>query len=187
MASRLSYQVRKSFKTKNIWTLMKLYFTYIRPKMEYNSPVWSPYLKKDINKLESIQRSFTKSICLRCSIPFSSYQDRLFKLNLRSLEYRRVVADLIFLFKIITEQTNLKLSTFFVEKKLPFVLRGNRKKISPIINFKNSQWQGSFFNRIISTWNALPDEITSAKTVESFKHKLNQFDLKTVTHFKIDT
>ena len=88
--------------------------------MEYNSPVWSPYLKKDIEKLESIQRSFTKAACLRCSIPFSSYKDRLYKLNLKSLEYRRVVTDLIFLFKIIRGETNLDFSNFFLHKKLPF-------------------------------------------------------------------
>ena len=30
-----------------IWTLLKAFITYVRPKLEYNSPVWNPYLKKD--------------------------------------------------------------------------------------------------------------------------------------------
>ena len=128
VGSQISYQIKRSFKTKNIWTLLKLYLTYIRPKLEYNSPVWSPYLKKDIIKLESIQRSFTKFICLRCSIPFSSYQDRLYKLNLKTLEYRRVIFDLIFLFKIIRGETNLKFDDFFLDKNLPYTLRGSKLK-----------------------------------------------------------
>ena len=118
--------------------------------MEYNSPVWSPYLDKDVEKLEYIQRFFTKAACLRCSIPFSSYKDRLYKLNLKSLEYRRVVTDLVFLFKIIRGETNLDFLNFFIYKHLPYILRVNTLKIASIINFKSSQWQGSFFYRVIN-------------------------------------
>ena len=39
IGSATSYHIRKSFKTKSIWTIMKLYLTYLRPKLEYNSPV----------------------------------------------------------------------------------------------------------------------------------------------------
>ena len=187
IGSQISFQIKKSFKTKNIWTLLKLYLTYIRPKMEYNSPVWSPYLKKDIIKLEAIQRSFTKFACLRCSILFSSYQDRLYKLNLKTLEYRRAVFDLIFLFKIIRGETNLLFSDFFREKNLPFTLRGSKFKIASTVNFKTSQWQGCFFSKVVSIWNNLPDEITSAPNLDSFKFKLNNFDLNAITHFTVES
>ena len=79
------------FKSKNIWTLLKLYTTYVRPKLEYATCVWSPYLKKDIAKIESIQKRFTKYAFLRSQIPFSSYNDRLLKINIKSLQYRRIV------------------------------------------------------------------------------------------------
>ena len=78
IGSLTSYQILKSFKSKNIWTLLKLYTTYVRPKLEYNSPIWNPHLKKDVLKIESVQRSFTRRACLRCGVPFSSYRDRLF-------------------------------------------------------------------------------------------------------------
>ena len=39
VASHLSYIVLRAFSTKNIWTLLKIYVTYIRPKLEYNSSV----------------------------------------------------------------------------------------------------------------------------------------------------
>ena len=45
-ASFASYQLIKSIRTKNVWTLLNLYKTYIRPKREFNTPVWCPYLKK---------------------------------------------------------------------------------------------------------------------------------------------
>ena len=183
VSSSVSYQIRKSFKSRNIWTLIKLYTTYVRPKLEYNSPVWSPYLKKDILKLEAIQRTFTKSACFRCSIPFSSYQDRLNKLNLKTLEYRRVVFDLIFLFKIIHGLTNLCFDDYFVDRKLPYTLRGSKFKIECIVKYKTSQLQNSFFCRVPPIWNALSDEITSQTNLNSFKEKLRNFDLNSIVNF----
>jgi len=58
--------------------LLKAYTTYVWPKLEYNTVVWSPYLKKDVNLLEFfVQKHFTRNICVRCNVPFDSYLDRL--------------------------------------------------------------------------------------------------------------
>ena len=45
-ASLISYQILKTFKTNKIHILHKLYITYVRPKVEHDTPVWSPWLKK---------------------------------------------------------------------------------------------------------------------------------------------
>jgi len=42
------------------------------PLLEYNLPVWSPYLKKDIALIESIQKRFTHVTCVHCNISFDS-------------------------------------------------------------------------------------------------------------------
>ena len=94
-ANQRCFLILKSFQTKNIWILLRAYLTYVRPIAEYGSVVWSPHLNRDIDSVESIQRSFTMKIFSRCNIQCDSYKDRLFKLNLRSLQYRRVEADLI--------------------------------------------------------------------------------------------
>ena len=88
-ASLCSYQILRSFSPKNIWILPKAFNTYVRPNVEFNTCVWSPYLKKDIVPLESVQRNFTRYAFIRCNIPFNSYNDRLCKLGIKSLEYRR--------------------------------------------------------------------------------------------------
>ena len=100
VASMWAFQVLHSFSSRNIWTLLKAYTTYVRPKLEYNTVVWSPFLHKDINLVESVQKKFTRHICTRCKICFNSYSDRLSKLNINSLEYRRLEFDLILMFKI---------------------------------------------------------------------------------------
>ena len=37
-------------------TLLKLYVSLIRPSLEYACQVWNPYLTKDIEKLEKVQK-----------------------------------------------------------------------------------------------------------------------------------
>ena len=55
-----------------------------------NTSVWSPHLKTSIKSIESVQKVFTGRACIRCNISFSSYCNRLYKLNLKSLEYRTI-------------------------------------------------------------------------------------------------
>ena len=57
-ASARAYQILRAFSSKNVWTLLKAFITYVRPKLEYNSPVWNPYLKKDTLLLESTKKVY---------------------------------------------------------------------------------------------------------------------------------
>ena len=70
-----------------------------------------------------MQRSFTKNICKSCRVPFESYKDRLAKLNLKTLEYRRVVTDLIMTYKIVNGLVHLSFNDFFSFYKSPYNTR----------------------------------------------------------------
>ena len=50
----------KCFHSKDWSTLFKAFTTYVRPLLEYATPVWSPLTVTNITKIESVQRSFTK-------------------------------------------------------------------------------------------------------------------------------
>jgi len=54
--------ILRSFVTRDPVVLTKAFVTYIRPILEYCTPVWSPHTVSNINKIESCQRWFTKSI-----------------------------------------------------------------------------------------------------------------------------
>ena len=45
-ASFVTYQIIKSFKSKNIWIYINLFKSYVRPILEYQCQIWSPYLKQ---------------------------------------------------------------------------------------------------------------------------------------------
>ena len=62
---------------------VNMFKTYIRPILEYSSQVWSPYLVRDIDKIERIQRRFTKSLPGLSNL---SYLDRLKELDTNTLE-----------------------------------------------------------------------------------------------------
>jgi len=84
--------IHRCFISKNTSLLVRAFKTYIRLMLEYNSPVWSPSVKKDIILIESVQRHFTKRIP---GLATMTYHSRLKLLNLKSLEMRRLRADLV--------------------------------------------------------------------------------------------
>ena len=84
--------------------------TYVRPLLEYNTPIWSPHLISDIDLIERVQRWFTKRLP---GLWNESYAQRLQTLDLESLEVRRIKNDLILLFKIVKHLIDLNSEDFF--------------------------------------------------------------------------
>ena len=76
-------------------TLRTLYCSLVRSNLKYCSVVWSPYTKRNTDKLERVHRRATKLI-LKSDDP---YDIRLKKLNLMSVEKRRSLADVTFLWQ----------------------------------------------------------------------------------------
>jgi len=54
----------RCFLCKDVKNLITAFTTYVRPMLEYCSPVWSPVSVSLINQLESVQRRFTKRLYL---------------------------------------------------------------------------------------------------------------------------
>ena len=68
--------------------------------MEYCAQFWSPHLRKDILTLEGVQRRFTRLIP---ELRGLDYDERLSRLGLYSLEFRRMRGDLIETYTIMKE------------------------------------------------------------------------------------
>ena len=90
--------IKKCFISRDIDTLIMAFNVYVRPLLEYETCIWSPYLISNINLIESVQRRFTKALPGLYSL---SYDERLSKLSLESLESRRLYLDLVMAYKII--------------------------------------------------------------------------------------
>ena len=52
--------ISRCFKSRDPHILFRAFKVYVRPIVEYCSPVWSPVYKSGIRKIEAVQRRFTK-------------------------------------------------------------------------------------------------------------------------------
>ena len=76
----------------------------MRPLLDYCCQIWKPYLKKDINALEKIQKKYTKMIDGCKNI---NYEKRLHKLNLTTVEERHKRLDMVQVYKVLKDKTNV--------------------------------------------------------------------------------
>jgi len=131
-------------------------FVYVRPLLECNCVIWSPWLKQDIDKIERVQRRFTKRLP---GFKYLSYIERLLQVNLTSLELRRLHADLVMCYKLIFGHVECKLgdSLLLTHQQLP-----EATCISCIKNLSKNSVKKSFFSeRVVSIWNFLPADIVN--------------------------
>ena len=168
-ASQKINHMLRAFENRDPVFMIKIYKMYIRPTLEYNSVVWSPYLLKDIDLIEKIQRRFLKKIDGFMDI---SYKERLRLANLESLEMRRLKADLVMVYKIIHGHVDIKIDDFFSFTPSTVTTRGNRYKLRKK-NVKNNTYMFSFTNRVVNPWNSLPNCVVEARSVAAFKKLLN--------------
>ena len=78
--------------------MLTLFKSLVRSKMEYCCEIFDPYLIKNINSLEQIQRSFTNRIQ---NMKHLNYWERLANLNIFSLQRRREKIIIIHFWKIL--------------------------------------------------------------------------------------
>jgi len=86
-----------------------MFLVYVRPLVKLNS-VWSRHLMHDINYIESVQRRFTKRLP---GFGKHTYSKRLELLNLPSLKLRRLYFDLIWAYRIIFGNVDMRPGDFF--------------------------------------------------------------------------
>jgi len=171
-AKQRLFLLKKSFTSGDNDALVLAFKTYIIPLLEYCSPVWSPCTVTDILRIESVQRSFTKTLS---SCSNMSYYERLCTTGLCSLERRRLSADLILLYKIIYKLIDIDFGsslTLNINSKT----RGHSLKINTIPARINTRLH-FFTSRTVRVWNCLPDTVVCSNSIASFRHLLSTANL----------
>lgn len=170
-ASQRAKLILKCFTSRDSKLLMRAFCSFVRPLLEFSSTIWCPYTNADINRIESVQRRFTKAIK---NLRFSTYSERLLNLRIDSLQSRRIKTDLVFCYNLLHHRVETDFNKFFT-LSTNTQLRGNKfKLVKP--KFTSVRDANFFTNRVVNIWNALPDSIVTADSVSSFKHRLNSFD-----------
>lgn len=99
-ANRLLGLITRTVGTSNTEIFSMLYKTLVRPVIEYATPLWSPYLVKDTEAIEKIQRRGSR-IALKQKRGEMSYEDRCKLLKWDTLEKRREYFSLLECYKTV--------------------------------------------------------------------------------------
>ena len=133
----------------------------------YASHLWSPNLRYKVNKLEAVQRRFTKRILGRRD---KSYGDRLQRCDLFSLVYRRIERGMHTVFKLIHGLHGITLEDAGLSL-CSSISRGSgvRLKQGRVIN---NAICNLFKYPALQQWNSLLLNIVQCTNFTSFKRKL---------------
>ena len=101
------------------------------------------------------------------------YEERLRSLNLPSLAYRRIRGDLIETYKIVHEIYDPLTTKSLFQIDTTNKLRSHSYKLTKA-RFQTTMFQNFFTNRVITTWNSLPEDVVTASSLNMFKNKLDQ-------------
>ena len=157
-----------TYREKNL--IIPLYKSIVRPHLEYYIQAWRPHLKKDIDKLERVQRRATKLIP---ELRILSYEDRVQQCKLTTLETRRVRGDQIEVFKITHGIEGLDSGMFF-KYRTDNGTRGHSWALAKE-RCKLDIRKYAFSQRTINEWNRLPGECVNATSVNMFKNKIDNY------------
>ena len=163
--------ILRLIKCRDPEVVLLLYKTYVRPRLEYASPLWSPKLVKHIVKIESIQRTVTSKIH---GLENCNYWERLQKLNLPSLQRRRERYQIIHIWKIsqgiIPNDINLQ---FYETSR--FGLMCKRPRYNQRSRYVSTVKFNSFVSNGPALFNILPTALKSSSSLAIFKSKLEIF------------
>jgi len=179
-ANRMLGLIRRSYEYLDNQSLKSLFCALVRPHLEFANTAWSPRFEKDKQLIEGVLRRATKIIpCCKTL----DYEERLRKLDIPSMAYRRIRGDMIETYKYVHNLYNCE---------VPFVLDG--ESITRGHSFKlkklrcNSSLRQSFFSqRVVDSWNNLSNNIASAPSLNCFKARFDATwsDIKYTQHIDL--
>ena len=160
--------IRRTFDYLDQNMFLQLFKSLVRPLIETSVAVWAPYKKTDIAELERVQRRATKQVP---GLKHLEYSERLIKIGLPTLVFRRLRGDMIEIFKI--------MAGIYDNEVTPTIPKGNehtrghQRKI--FIRGARLNLRKNFFTvRVGQVWNKLPEEVVMTKDVNAFKRLLDK-------------
>ena len=152
---------------------IKLYKTYILPKLLYGSQVWSPN-QKDLSKLEQFQKNVSKWICKGATYKTRIIASGLLPINLLKIN------DLLFLNRILNGINDFDFHKFLsITNPCDSFYYNTRSTLKPVLMVKSTrkkQADNHFFQRIVplSNWLMKEHNLDSLDEPNIFKPRVKQ-------------
>ena len=163
--------IRRSFLHLDEDMFLILYKSLVRPQLEYANQVWAPRLVKHITMLENVQRRATKLVP---GLSDLGYEDRLRRLKLPTLAYRRLRGDLIEVYKVMSGKYDPDVCKGLINRR-----EGERSTGHPLKFFKERPKldlrKNGFPHRVVDIWNRCRmGGVVQAETVKEFEKRVDQ-------------
>ena len=161
-----------------------MYKTFVRPKMEFAVSSWNPWLEKDAEEMEKVQK---RAIRAMTDIRGETYEDKLRDAGLTTLKERRIRGDVIQAFKVIKGFENVNREEWFDltsrEESRPTrtnstIENGKEVRKADVLYMPKprKETRANFFTvRVVEKWNELPEEVKGAESVNSFKNRYDKW------------
>ena len=159
---------RQFYSMSSTPSLLQLYTSLVRPHLEYASQVWDPFLIKDIQKLESVQRFALKMCCKSWS---SSYSENLQQSSLPELSFRRKYLSLSYFYNLVNGRFEFP-DIPATLRQINYNTRSSHSSIYVQPYAHSNSFLNSFFPKTISLWNSLPPSVMASTSISSFKRNL---------------
>ena len=121
--------------------------------------------------LEAVQ---SKATAMVWGLKRLNSEERRKNLGLMTLEQRRERGDLIEVFKMLKGLTRINPEVFWEVRDA----RGGPRLVKEMAANGRKQRQTFFSYRVIQKWNLLPADVKAAKSLDSFKNRLDERILK---------
>jgi hypothetical protein len=186
-ANGKKWSILKKVVTKDPKILIQIFNTYIRPTLEYASPVFNINQRNVIDTLEYQQRSFTKTIFNRNNpnINYSeipSYPERLKLYGMTSLHQRRIIADILLAYDLLIKHPNDQIDITYYENLLSLRSGGHYVTKSNIkLPVKLSKLH--FSTRMVSLLNAMKLKLHEFSTSDNLRLHLQTIDFSKFVQF----
>ena len=169
--------------------MIRLYFAFIRPLLEYGDVVWDNCSQHEADLLENVQVEAARIIT---GLRRNSSRQKLYKeLGWDTLEIRRRNHKLILFYKILNGLTPYYLFDIVqphLPRQTPYNLRNESTTFHPPFS-RTASFYNSFIPSTIRLWNTLPLYIKESPSLNIFKYRLfkhNSF-VVALSHYNFGT
>ena len=179
-ANQVLGQILRAFTYRDKTHFVKLFTSRVRCLLEYAIQAYSPWLAKDVDLLEAVQRRAIGQV----RGLHGTYEEKLKQCGLTLLVDRRVRGDLIQTYKIINQIDDISIDTFFTMAgdRHSHATRNtavigpeneqlsNKNLVKVQANYRYDMRRNFFSQRVVDNWNILPNSVKNAADVNSFKN-----------------
>ena len=168
-ANRMLGLIFKKVSSRSRKVILPLFRGLGRAGLEYAARFWRPYLQRNIDLVEGVQRRATRVLIGTQGL---SYEERLHFLNMFTLDERRCRGDMIEVFKIFNGMDRMD-HELLVHRQSTAFTRGHQYRL---VRDNARLWcrREFFSNRVVNKWNSLPPEVVNCNTIDTFKKKYDK-------------